>query len=118
MAVFQSLDRRPPAPQPPSAGRNDPPGFPSGRVHNPPSLSGTLAMAPSERFLKCAADCNSMAVGSGDLNSRSVWRSLAERWARCAEWAEKQRLAAEKVHAHKRNRERARPGGGARVMAD
>jgi hypothetical protein len=68
-------------------------------------------MTPSEQFLKYAADCNAMAIMSGDPQSQPVWRSLAERWARCAEWAEKQRLAAEKLYAHKRDRERARPRG-------
>jgi hypothetical protein len=65
-------------------------------------------MTPSEQFLKYAADCNSMALISGDPKSRPVWRSLAERWARYAEWAERQRLAAEELRARKRNREASR----------
>jgi hypothetical protein len=53
-------------------------------------------MTPSQQFLKFAADCESMAGLTPDPENEPVWRRLAERWARCAEWAERESLAAQR----------------------
>jgi hypothetical protein len=47
-------------------------------------------MIPSEEFLRHAAECEYMARFSHDPTSRIVWSRMAERWARCAEFAQKQ----------------------------
>jgi hypothetical protein len=42
-------------------------------------------MNTSERFLRFAAECELMAKSSPSRESRLTWKSLAERWVRCAE---------------------------------
>ena len=44
-------------------------------------------MTPSEEFLRHAAECESMARFSRDLESKIAWHGMAERWSRCAELA-------------------------------
>jgi len=61
-------------------------------------------MTPRQQFLKFAADCESMARLTPDPENEPVWRRLAERWARCAEWAERESLAAQNAHLQKRER--------------
>jgi hypothetical protein len=43
----------------------------------------------SEQFLRLAHECESMAKSAADLENGLVWRGIAERWARCAELAER-----------------------------
>ena len=59
-----------------------------------------LLMTPSEQLLRFAADCKSMAKISS--KNKPVWDGLAERWTRCAEWAERQSRAAEGLRAEMR----------------
>jgi hypothetical protein len=61
-------------------------------------------MTPSERFLKFAADCKSMAKMSDDPNSGSLWHTMAERWMHCAEWAERENSVAQRLRARRRDR--------------
>ena len=44
----------------------------------------------SEDFLRHAAECEYMAKFSRDAHNKAVWRSMAERWVRCAELAKQQ----------------------------
>ena len=62
-------------------------------------------MTASEQFLKFAAECEFMAKLSQERESNPVWHRLAERWVRCAQMAEQQRLAAQEAHRRKRDRE-------------
>jgi hypothetical protein len=41
-------------------------------------------MSPVEAFLRHAAECERMAGGVSDAQSRLVWIGMAERWLRCA----------------------------------
>jgi hypothetical protein len=59
-------------------------------------------MSPSQQFLKFAADCEAMAKLTRDQRKDPDWGRLAERWVRCAEWAESQSIAAEKAHLRRR----------------
>jgi len=61
-------------------------------------------MTPSEQFLRFAADCESMARLTDDPENEPVWRRLAERWVRCAEWADRESLAAQNAHLRRRER--------------
>ena len=47
-------------------------------------------MSPSQQFLKFAADCESMAKLTLDRRNEPDWHRLAERWVRCAEWADRE----------------------------
>jgi hypothetical protein len=57
-------------------------------------------MSPSQQFLKFAADCETKLTR--DQRKDPDWGRLAERWVRCAEWAESQSLAAEKAQLRRR----------------
>jgi hypothetical protein len=46
-------------------------------------------MNPVEEFRNHADECRAMARSIKDLKSRVEWNSLAERWLRCAEVAER-----------------------------
>jgi hypothetical protein len=59
-------------------------------------------MTPSQQLLRFSADCEAMARLTHDPTNESVWRRLAERWARCAQWAERESLAAENAHLQRR----------------
>ena len=63
-------------------------------------------MTPSQQFLRFPADCQSMAAFKRDPQSELVWRQLAERWTRCAEWAERESLAAQRAHMQRQKRQR------------
>ena len=63
-------------------------------------------MTPSQQFLRFAADCQSMAMFKCDPQSKLVWRQLAERWTRCAEWAERESLAAQNAQLQRQKRKR------------
>jgi hypothetical protein len=63
-------------------------------------------MTASEQFLRFAADCQSMATLKPDRQSELVWRQLAERWTRCAEWAERENLAAQNAQLQRQKRKR------------
>jgi hypothetical protein len=60
-------------------------------------------MDASHGLLKQAAECEQWAKLSLDPKSRADWRSMAERWRRCAELAHAQYFA-----AHSKARERMR----------
>jgi hypothetical protein len=51
-------------------------------------------MVPSEEFLRYAAQCERMVKSSRDPESKAVWSRMAERWVRCAEFAQAQVLSA------------------------
>jgi len=51
-------------------------------------------MDMSERFLRYAAECELMAKCTPGRENKTVWRRLAERWIRCAEFIERQNSAA------------------------
>jgi len=59
-------------------------------------------MSPSQQFLRFAADCESMAKLTRERPTDPDWGRLAERWVRCAEWAERQSLAAGKAQLRRR----------------
>jgi hypothetical protein len=62
-------------------------------------------MTPSQQFLRFAADCQSMAMFKCDPKSKLVWRQLAERWTRCARWAERESLAAQNARLQRQRRQ-------------
>jgi hypothetical protein len=45
------------------------------------------SMQTTDRFLKFAAECESMAKLSPSPDNRAVWNRLAQRWIRCAEFS-------------------------------
>jgi hypothetical protein len=59
-------------------------------------------MSPSQQFLRFAADCESMGKLTRDGPTDPDGGRLSERWVRCAEWAERQSLAAEKAQIRRR----------------
>jgi hypothetical protein len=63
-------------------------------------------MDASERFLRFAAECELMAKASRDPKNKTVWRSIAERWTRCAELIERQNLS---THAARSMKQRRKP---------
>src|SRR5580700_4063271 len=65
------------------------------------TLHGTRPMGVSERFLRFAAECELMAKGSRDPKNKTVWRSIAERWTRCAELVERQNSLAQDARSMK-----------------
>jgi hypothetical protein len=58
-------------------------------------------MDTSERFLRFAAECELMAKVTRDRENKTVWRSIAQRWIRCAELVEKQNASALAAHSMK-----------------
>ena len=58
-------------------------------------------MDTSERFLRFAAECELMAKGTRDRENKTVWRSIAQRWIRCAELVEQQNSLALAAHSMK-----------------
>ena len=56
-----------------------------------------IAMNASERFLKFAAECEAMAKFSHSRENKTVWRELAERWLRIADFVERQNTLANSV---------------------
>jgi hypothetical protein len=63
---------------------------------------GPPPMSSSQQFLKFAADCESIGKLMRDRPTDPDWGRLAERWVSCAEWAERQSLAAEKAQLRRR----------------
>jgi hypothetical protein len=63
-----------------------------------------MPMNASERFLKFAAECESMAKFTTSAENRSTWHRLAERWIRCAELSERQNSSAQAADSIKRYR--------------
>ena len=49
-------------------------------------------MNTSDRFLRFAAECKVMAKFSRTPETRAVWSGLAQRWVRCAELVDQQRI--------------------------
>jgi hypothetical protein len=58
-------------------------------------------MDTSERFLRFAAECELMAKATRDRENKTVWRSIAQRWIRCAELVEQQNSSALAAHSMK-----------------
>ena len=65
-----------------------------------------IAMNASERFLKFAAECEAMAKFSHSRENKTVWRELAERWLRIADFVERQNTLANSVGRPKQHRKR------------
>jgi hypothetical protein len=59
-------------------------------------------MSASDRFLRFATECELMAKVSQDPKNKTVWRDIAERWARCAEFVERQNSLADTARSMKR----------------
>jgi hypothetical protein len=47
-------------------------------------------MLTSDRFVRFAAECESMAKFTHSRENRMAWNRIAERWMRCAELIDKQ----------------------------
>ena len=62
----------------------------------------------SERFLKFAAECELMAKFTPSRANKTVWRRMAERWIRCAEFIERQDSLVHTAGLTKRHRRSAR----------
>jgi hypothetical protein len=62
-------------------------------------------MTPSERFLRFAAECESMAKFTHERENAPVWQRLAERWTLCAELADRQNIALQNAHRRRRQRQ-------------
>src|SRR5580658_5263878 len=62
---------------------------------------GGRPMDTSERFLRFAAECELMAKFTRDRENKTVWRSIAQRWIRCAELVERQNSSALAAHSMK-----------------
>jgi hypothetical protein len=58
-------------------------------------------MDTSERFLRFAAECELMAKVTRDRENKTVWRSIAQRWIRCAELVERQNSLAQDARSMK-----------------
>lgn len=52
-------------------------------------------MNPAIEFRRNAEECRRMARTTIDRTDRDTWNTLAERWMRCAEFAEKEMRAAQ-----------------------
>jgi hypothetical protein len=63
-------------------------------------------MSASEKFLRFAAECETMADLARDRESRLVWRDFAARWNRYAQTVESKTA---KAHTERMSRQRRRP---------
>jgi hypothetical protein len=61
-------------------------------------------MDPSEKFVKFAAECESMAKFTHTAENTAVWKRMAERWRQCAEVYDRQSAISHQVHTAKRRR--------------
>jgi hypothetical protein len=61
-------------------------------------------MDPSEKFVKFAAECESMAKFTHTAENTEVWKRMAERWRRCAEVYDRQSSMSHQVNTAKRHR--------------
>jgi hypothetical protein len=50
-----------------------------------------------------------MAMFKRDAQSKLVWHQLADRWTRCAEWAERESIAAQNAQLQRQKRRRDKP---------
>jgi hypothetical protein len=66
-------------------------------------------MEASDKFLRFAAECESMAKFTRSAESRATWSGLAERWIRCAQLVERQSAALQRDKLAKRHQQ---PGQG------
>jgi hypothetical protein len=57
-----------------------------------------------EAFRKHADECRAMARSTSDPNVKASWSSLADRWQRCAEVAERTMAKAAAAAGHARTR--------------
>jgi hypothetical protein len=62
-------------------------------------------MDASEKFLRFAAECESMAKFTRGAESRATWSRLAERWIRCAELVERQSAALQRDKMARRHQQ-------------
>ena len=51
-------------------------------------------MTTSEKFLRFAAECETIAHSAGDQGTKAVWRGFAARWLQCAESIDRRSAAA------------------------
>ena len=63
-------------------------------------------MSASEKFLRFAAECETMAELARDQESRLVWQNFAARWNRYAQTVE---FKSAKAHTERMSRKRRRP---------
>jgi hypothetical protein len=63
-------------------------------------------MSASEKFLRFAAECETMADLARDRESRLVWQAFAARWNRYAQTVESKSA---KAHTERMTRQRRRP---------
>jgi hypothetical protein len=63
-------------------------------------------MDTAAEFRKHAVDCNRMAKGSTDPETKGVWRRMAERWLLCAKLAEEDEQSLARTRAQRVNRHR------------
>jgi hypothetical protein len=61
-------------------------------------------MTPSEKFLRFAAECETMAKFTRNPENRTVWTRMAERWLRCAQLYDRKASAAKSIATAKRHR--------------
>jgi hypothetical protein len=62
-------------------------------------------MDASDKFLRFAAECESMAKFTRNAESRATWNGLAERWIRCAQLVERQSAALQRDKLAKRHQQ-------------
>lgn len=65
-------------------------------------------MDVSDRFLRFAAECEVMAKSTPSPANKVVWRRIAERWVRCAQWMEQRNSLAQTEASMKRHRKPAK----------
>jgi hypothetical protein len=63
-------------------------------------------MDTAAEFRKHAVDCNRMAKVSTDLETKGVWRRMAERWLLCAELTEEDQQSLARTRAQRVRRHR------------
>jgi hypothetical protein len=51
-------------------------------------------MNTAQKFLRFAAQCDVMAQSSRDLENKTVWSEMAERWLRCAALVDRESVSA------------------------
>ena len=56
---------------------------------------------PVEEFRRHAGECRRMARHTHDLENKSAWNRLADRWLRCAELAEARPAPARRTPRHR-----------------
>ena len=60
---------------------------------------------PADEFRRYAIECRRMARATPDMESRSTWNRLADRWVRCAELEEARPAPQPRVSLYRRERQ-------------